>query len=383
MKRTFSLAIFALVLFALVLGGCAPAAKEIKVGVLAPLSGAVPSFGLSTKEGALLAINEWNAKGGVNGLKVVPIVEDSQCAADAAVNAANKVINQDKVKFILGEVCSSATIPVSEIANPAKILEVTSASTNPSVTVDKAGKTKDYIFRVCYIDPFQGGVLAQFANTRLKAKKAFILYDQGNDYTIGLATAFESQFTSLGGTIVGKETYTKTDTDFSAILAKIKNAKPEVVLLPDYYNIVNLVTKQAKEKGIKVPFVGGDGWDSADLDKKSADGDFYTNHYAPDDPRPEVQGFLAAYGAAYQDNGKPKVPDALAVLAYDAANLLLQSINDAKSLDTTKVKNTMEKITFNGVTGKITFDSKHNPVKALTILAVKNGKIAFDSVVQP
>ncbi len=378
MKRVLIIALV------LVLAVFTAGAADLKVAILAPLSGAVPSFGLSTKEGALLAINEWNAKGGVLKMKIVPIVEDSQCAADAAVNAANKVINQDGVKFIIGEVCSGATIPVSEIANPAKILEISPTSTNPNVTVDKDGKTKDYIFRACYIDPFQGGILAQFSFSRLKAKKAFILYDQGNDYTIGLATAFESQFTKLGGKIVGKETYTKTDTDFSAILAKIKDAKPEVVLLPDYYNIVNLVTKQAKEKGISVPFVGGDGWDSPDLDKAAAAGGYYTNHYAPDDPRKEVQGLLKAYGAAYKtDDGKAKVPDALAVLAYDATNLLLTAIQSAGKADTTAVKTALEKISFNGVSGIITMDKLHNPVKSLTILAVKADKIVFDSVVQP
>ncbi len=378
MKRVLIIALV------LVLAVFTAGAADLKVAILAPLSGAVPSFGLSTKEGALLAINEWNAKGGVLKMKIVPIVEDSQCAADAAVNAANKVINQDGVKFIIGEVCSGATIPVSEIANPAKILEISPTSTNPNVTVDKDGKTKDYIFRACYIDPFQGGILAQFSFSRLKAKKAFILYDQGNDYTIGLATAFESQFTKLGGKVVGKETYTKTDTDFSAILAKIKDAKPEVVLLPDYYNIVNLVTKQAKEKGISVPFVGGDGWDSPDLDKAAAAGGYYTNHYAPDDPRKEVQGLLKAYGAAYKtDDGKAKVPDALAVLAYDATNLLLTAIQSAGKADTTAVKTALEKISFNGVSGKITMDKLHNPVKSLTILAVKADKIVFDSVVQP
>jgi branched-chain amino acid transport system substrate-binding protein len=378
MKRVLTIALV------LVLAVLTAGAADLKVAVLAPLSGAVPSFGLSTKEGALLAINEWNAKGGVLGQKIVPIVEDSQCAADAAVNAANKVINQDGVKFIIGEVCSSATIPVSEIANPAKIIEISPTSTNANVTIDKAGKVKDYIFRACYIDPFQGSILAQFAAGKLKAKKAFIMYDQGNDYTIGLANAFEAKFTSLGGKIVGKETYTKTDTDFSAILAKIKDSKAEVVALPDYYNIVNLVTKQAKEKGITLPFIGGDGWDSPDLDKSAAQGGYYINHYSPEDPRADVQNFLKAYGAAYKDDsGKAKVPDALAVLAYDATNLLLSGIKAAGKTDTTAVKVALEKIVFNGVSGKITFDKLHNPIKAATILAVKADKIAFDSVVQP
>jgi branched-chain amino acid transport system substrate-binding protein len=317
-------------------------------------------------------------------MKIVPIVEDSQCTADPAVNAANKVIQQDGVHYIIGEVCSGATIPVSEIANPAKVIEISPTSTNPNVTIDAAGKTKDYIFRACYIDPFQGGILAQFSYTRLKAKKAFIMYDQGNDYTVGLANAFEAQFKKLGGSIAGKETYTKTDTDFSAILAKIKDAKPAVVLLPDYYNIVNLVTKQAKEKGINVPFVGGDGWDSADLDLVASSGCYYTNHYSKDDPRKEVQNFLKSYAAAYKDDaGKGKVPDALAVLAYDATNLLFAAIKAAGSDDTTKVKVALEKISYSAVSGKITFDKLHNPVKALTILAIKGGKINFDSVVQP
>jgi branched-chain amino acid transport system substrate-binding protein len=383
MKRVLSLSLVAVAVIALMIG-CAPKSKEFKVGVLSPLSGPVPSFGLSTKEGYLLAIQEWNAKGGVLKQKIVPIIEDGQCDATAATNAANKLINQDGVKFILGEVCSGATIPVTEITGPAKILLLSPTATNPNVTVDKAGNTKPYAFRACYIDPFQGGVLAQFAATRLNAKKAFIMYDQGNDYTIGLANAFEAKFKTSGGAIVGKETYTKTDTDFSAILAKIKNAKPEVVLLPDYYNIVNLVTKQAKEKGITVPFVGGDGWDSPDLDKKAAEGCFFTNHYSPDDPRAEVQTFLKAYGAAYKDDaGKAKVPDALATLAYDAANLLFTAMTNAGSADTTKVKEALEKISFAGVTGKITFDKAHNPIKALTILSIKAGKISFDSVVQP
>ncbi len=375
---------FLIIALVLVLAVLTAGAADLKVALLAPLSGPVPSFGLSTKEGALLAIQEWNAKGGVLGMKIVPIVEDSQCTADPAVNAANKVINQDGVHYIIGEVCSGASIPVSEIANPAKVIEISPTSTNPNVTIDKAGKAKDYIFRACYIDPFQGGILAQFSSTRLKAKNAFIMYDQGNDYTVGLANAFEAQFKKLGGKIVGKETYTSKDTDFSAILAKIKDAKPQVVLLPDYYNIVNLVTKQAKEKGIIVPFVGGDGWDSTDLDLEASDGCYYTNHYSKDDPRKEVQNLLKAYAAAYQDDaGNGKVPDALAVLAYDATNLLLTAVKAAGSDNSTKVKVALEKISFNGVSGKITFDKSHNPVKSLTILSIKDGKINFDSVVQP
>ena len=373
-----------LAMVAAALTACGPKEDTIKVAILAPLSGPVPTFGVMTRDGALLAIEEWNAKGGVLGKKIVPVVEDSQCTPDPAVNAANKVIDQDKVHYIVGEVCSKASIPVSEIANSKKVVQISPTSTNPDVTVAKDGKVKDYIFRVCFIDPFQGTVGAKFALGTLKAKTAFIMLDQANDYVKGLAEFFEKSFTAEGGKVVGKETYTSKDTDFSAILAKVAAAKPDIVYLPDYYNVVNLVTKQAKEKGIKAPFMGGDGWDSSDLDLKAANGGYFTNHYSPQDTRPEVQNLVKAFGAKYKDDkGQPKVPDALAALAYDAANLLLQGIKEAGADDTTKVKDAMAKISFNAVSGKITFDANHNPVKSATILAIKDGKVAFNSVVNP
>jgi branched-chain amino acid transport system substrate-binding protein len=373
-----------LAMVAAALTACGPKEDTIKVAILAPLSGPVPTFGVMTRDGALLAIEEWNAKGGVLGKKIVPVVEDSQCTPDPAVNAANKVIDQDKVHYIVGEVCSKASIPVSEIANSKKVVQISPTSTNPDVTVAKDGKVKDYIFRACFIDPFQGTVGAKFALGTLKAKTAFIMLDQANDYVKGLAEFFEKSFTAEGGKVVGKETYTSKDTDFSAILAKVAAAKPDIVYLPDYYNVVNLVTKQAKEKGIKAPFMGGDGWDSSDLDLKAANGGYFTNHYSPQDTRPEVQNLVKAFGAKYKDDkGQPKVPDALAALAYDAANLLLQGIKEAGADDTTKVKDAMAKISFNAVSGKITFDANHNPVKSATILAIKDGKVAFNSVVNP
>jgi branched-chain amino acid transport system substrate-binding protein len=387
--RAFKL-VSVIVLVALLATACAGAGApagggDVKLAVLAPLSGPVPTFGVMTRDGALLAIEEWNAKGGVLGKKIVPVVEDSQCTPDPAVNAANKVIDQDKVKYIIGEVCSKASIPVSEIANSKGVIQISPTSTNPQVTVGTDGKTKDYIFRACFIDPFQGQVGAKFALDTLKAKTAFIMLDQSNDYVKGLAEFFEKSFTAGGGTIVGKESYTAQDTDFSAILAKVAEAKPDVVYLPDYYNIVNLATKQAKEKGITAPFMGGDGWDSSDLDKAAAAGGFYTNHYSPEDPRPEVQTFVKNFGAKYKDDkGQPKVPDALATLAYDATNLMLQSMKEAGTTDdTSKVKDALAKIKFNGVSGAISFDAQHNPVKSATILEVTPDKIKFNSVVNP
>ena len=345
---------------------CSPRAprsrRHIKVAILAPLSGPVPTFGVMTRDGALLAIEEWNAKGGVLSKKITPVVEDSQCTPDPAVNAANKVIDQDKVKYIIGEVCSKASIPVSEIANSKKVIQISPTSTNPDVTVGKDGKVKEYIFRACFIDPFQGTVGAKFALDTFKAKTAFIMLDQANDYVKGLAEFFEKAFTAGGGKVVGKETYTGKDTDFSAILAKVAAAKPDLVYLPDYYNVVNLVTKQAKEKGIKAPFMGGDGWDSADLDLKAADGGYFTNHYSPAGHPPRGAELRQGLRRQVQGRqGQPKVPDALAALAYDATNLMLQGIKEAGADDTAKVKDALAKISFNAVSGKITFDAQPQP----------------------
>ncbi len=366
-------------------GGGAATGGEIKVAVIAPLSGSVATFGQSTKEGALMAIDEWNAKGGVLGKKITTVVEDGQCKPDPAVNAANKVIDQDQVHYIIGEVCSSASIPLSKVATAKKVIEVSPTSTNDALTIGADGKAIPYIYRACYNDSFQGEVIANFATKTKNFKTAFIMTDQTNPYVVGLSNSFEKQFTADGGKIVGKENYTGNDTDFSAVLAKVAAANPDMVMLGDYYNVVSLVTKQAKEKGITAPFMGGDGWDSSDLDKKAADGGFYSNHYDPGDPRPEVQNFIKSYGSRYKDDkGNAKVPDALATLAYDATNMLLTAIQNAGADDTDKVAAAMDKLTINGVSGKITIDpATHNPVKAAVIEQVKDGKIQYVTTVNP
>jgi branched-chain amino acid transport system substrate-binding protein len=354
--------------------------SELKIAILAPLSGPVPAFGVSTRNGALLAISEWNSKGGVLGMKIIPIVEDSQCTADPAVKAARKVITQDKVHYIIGEVCSSASIPVSDIANASKVIQISTTSTSSLVTVDSRGNTKAYIFRACFIDPFQGKVGAVFARSSLKANKAFILYDSANEYVSGLARAFEAAFKNQGGSIVGKEAYNGKDTDFSTILAKVKYAAPDIVYLPDYYTIVNLATRQARAMGVTAPFLGGDGWDSSDLDTKAADGAYFTNHFSSDDRRSQVRDFLRVYGAAYST---PTAPDAISALAYDATNLLLAAIMNAGADSTDKVKAALETISYDGVTGRIAFDGQHNPVKGAVIMKVTGGKVVFDLFVTP
>ena len=378
------------ILVAMVLAACGQsgseeeaAAEPLKLGLLAPLSGSVPTFGQSTKEGAELAVQEWNAKGGVLGRQIELIVEDSQCEADPAVNAANKLIDQDGVKFLVGEVCSKASIPVSEIANSKGVIQISPTSTNVALTVDGDGNTKQFIFRACFIDPFQGKVMAKFGQGQ-GFKNAFIMYDQGNDYVRGLAEAFEASFTEMGGTIAGKETYTSTDQDFSAILTKVKDSGADVLYLPDYYNIVNLVGAQAKDKGITLPMMGGDGWDSSDLDVTAAEGGFYSNHYDPADTRPIVQEWLTRYGAAFKDaDGNPKVPDALATLAYDATNILLAAIEKAGVDDTTKVAEALAGISFDAVSGTITFDAQHNPIKSAVVIGVSGGAKNFVESVAP
>ncbi len=351
---------------------------EIKVAILAPLTGVVPTFGASTRDGALLAIEQWNARGGPLGKPIIPIVEDSRCEPDPAADAANKVIHQDKAGFIIGEICSAASIPVSEIANANKVLQISPTSSNPLVTVGGDGKTKDYVFRACFLDPFQGEAGARFAAGNLKARTAFIMFDQANVYSSGLAESFEMSFARAGGTIVGKDSYASQDSDFTAILARVAETKPDLVYLPDYYDVANLVIRQAKALGIPTTFLGGDGWESSELDLKAAAGSYFTNHYSPDSTTPTAAEFRQAFAARYQTD-----PDALAALAYDAANLLLQSIENAGSDDPTRVKDAVAGIRFQGVTGWITFDAQHNPVKSVTILKVTENGMVFDSVVNP
>ncbi len=378
--RVRNLVIVALVLATIVLTACGGGAqpKTLKIAILAPLSGDVATFGQSTRDGALLAIKEWNENGGVLGMQIEPVVEDSQCNAEAAVSAANKVIQQDGVKFIIGEVCSSASIPISEVAMANGVLQISPTSTNPSVTVDENGNTKSLIFRACFIDPFQGTVAAKFALDNLGAKTAAVLLDQGNDYVRGLAEFFRDAFEAGGGQVVVWETYTGEDQDFSAILTKVKDANPDILYLPDYYSTVNLIAAQAREKGIDAVMMGGDGWDSPDLDLTAVDGGYFTNHYSSQDQRPEVQDFVAKYKAEYG-----KEPDALAALAYDAANILFESIKNAGEPDPQKVADAMAGGSFDVVSGHITFDEYHNPIKPAVILHIQDGKVEFVTTIAP
>jgi len=358
--------------------------QDLKVAVLAPLSGHASAFGVSTREGALLAIQRWNARGGVLGRRIQAIVEDSQCGEPPAASVAAKVIRQDNVHYIIGEVCSAASIPISGVANAARVIQISPASTEPALTVDSAGRTKTYVFRACFVDPFQGIFGASFAVRNLNAQTAFLIVNNANSYSKGLAEYFEISFRTQGGRIVGRETYSYPDTDFSAILSRVKAARPDLIYLPDSYAVANLVTRQARQLGMRIPFLGGDGWDSSELDMEAADGSYFTTHFSPEDPRPAVQSFLSVYGAAYKDEkGNPKIPDAIAVLAFDATNLLLQAIRNAGTDDTDRVRDALEAIHYDAVSGTISFDIQHNPEKPAVVLAVRSGKARYFALVTP
>jgi len=376
-KRSFAI-LAVLVVLATMVAACKPAPKALKVAILAPLSGDVATFGASTRDGALLAIEEWNAKGGVLGRQIEAVVEDSQCEAEPAASAANKVISQDQVKFIIGEVCSKASIPVSEIATANKVVQISPTSTNPKVTIDEAGNAKPTVFRACFIDPFQGTVGAKFALEELGAKTAAVLLDQGNDYVRGLAEFFRDAFEAGGGKVVVWETYTAGDTDFTAILTKVKDANPDILYLPDYYSTVNVIAAQANQMGIKAVKLGGDGWDSPKLDQVATAGGFFTNHYSSEDTRPVVQDFVKRYQAKYGS-----VPDALAALAYDAANILFMAIQQAGTDDPVKVAQTMEKGKFSVVAGALVYNAQHNPKKCAVLLEVSPEKVSYRDTVCP
>lgn len=385
MKRTFlSLVLIGLV-FSLLVSGCAPKATPtpqpkppVKVGIMGPLTGDAATFGEGNRDGALIAIAEWNAKGGPGGHMIEYVLADSQCDPKAGADAAKKLIDEDKVQFIIGGVCSSETIPMTEYAGPKKILSISGTATNPKVTVDETGKTKPYSFRACFIDPFQGTVMANFALNNLKAKTASVVLDQGNDYVKGLAEFFKASFEKGGGKVAVFEAYSKDDTDFSAILAKVKDANTDVFFIPDYYAKVSLIGAQAKQKGITSVLLGGDGWDSPNLDRAAVDGGYFSNHYFSGYTRQIVQDWVKKFQAKYN-----KIPDALATLGYDAASLMFAAIDKAGSTDPSAVVKALEGISFEGVSGKVTFDASHNPVKSAVVLQVIGGEVKYAATVNP
>lgn len=352
-----------------------PSAGPLRIAILAPLSGAVPAYGVSARDGALLAISEWNSRGGVLGRNLEPLLEDGQCASGPALEAARRIIQEERVRFIVGEVCSQASLPVSKAANDAGVLMISPSSTSIEVTLNPDGKVKPFVFRACFIDTVQGEAAASFAYGTLNARKVFILVDENSQYSVGLGDSFERAFKKRGGEIVKREGYSRPKTDFSYTLYTIQRAKPDLVYLPDFADTANAIAEQAKKRIMKIPFLGGDGWTSAELASGALDGSYYTDHFFPDDPRPKAAMFREAFGKAFKETtGRPRVPDSIAALAYDAANMLLQAVQTSGSDDPAVVRVALEKLRFDGVTGQISFDQNHNPIKPAAVIAIRGGK---------
>ena len=352
-------------------------ADTILLGEVGSLTGSEATFGISTRNAIELAINEVNAAGGVKGRKIEVRVYDNQSKPEEAAQAANRLINQDNVLLILGEVASSNSMAMAEKAQPAKVPMISNASTNPKVT-----EIGDYIFRVCFIDPFQGYVMAKFAHDNLKLNKVAVLRDLGSAYSQGLADVFERKYTEMGGKIVARETYTKGSTDFRSQLTAIKRASPDAIYIPGYYNDIGLIARQARELGITATLMGGDGWDSEklfELGGSAVEGSYFSNHYSPDDPSPRVQKFIASYKAAYGS-----VPDSLAALGYDAAMVAVDAIKRAPSFDRAAIRDAIAQTkNFHGVTGSITLDEKRNATKSAVVLQVGKGQTKYVDTIAP
>lgn len=376
-------------MFMSALTGCGGGSKgadgdTIKVGGLLEMTGGSASFGISGKNGIDLALKKINEKGVLGGKKLSLVVADTKSEASEATNGMQKLISQDKVVAVIGPNQSSAVIASGAINNGAKVVDITPMGTNPDVTVDpKTKQVKPYSFRTCFIDPFQGTVMASFASNELKVKRAAIYIDNTSDYAKGLAQFFKENFVKNGGQVVIEEAYLQKDTDFKSTLTKIKAAKPDFIYIPGYYQEVGLIVKQAREMGITVPMAGGDGWDSAKLPeiagKAALENTFFSSLYSPDDTSDLNKEFVAEYKKAYNTN-----PDVFAALAYDSALLVAKAIEDAGSADPAKIGEAMAKIKgFKGVSGEVTFNEQHNPIKSAVIIEHKDGKQTFKTKVNP
>ena len=350
---------------------------EIVVGEYGSLTGTTATFGQSTDNGIKLAFDEINAAGGVLGKKLRVIVEDDRSQPEEAATAVTKLINQNHVVAVLGEVSSSRSLAAAPICQSNKIPMISPSSTNPRVT-----QIGDYIFRVCFIDPFQGLVMAKFAANSLKLKRVAILVDVRNDYSVGLQTFFRQNFRQLGGEIVAEQSYSEGDSDFKAQLTQIKAANPEAIYVPGYYTEVATIARQSRELGMTVPLLGGDGWDSPRLFEIGGDalnGCYLSNHYSVDDPSPAIQKFVGDYRSRYK-----QVPDALAALGYDAARILADAITRAGSTGSDKIRDALAATKdFPGVTGKISINAERNAIKPAVILRIENGKFVYVETVSP
>ncbi len=364
-----------------VLAGCqgGGSGDEILIGHFGSMTGSEATFGTSTDHGIKMAVEELNASGGLLGKKVRLITYDDKGDAREAGTAVTRLVTKDGVAAVIGEVASGLSLAGAPICQEGSVPMVSPSSTNPKVT-----KIGDMIFRVCFIDPFQGTVCAKFAREHegLKANKAAILTDQASPYSVGLQEEFEKAFVAMGGTIVTKQTYQAGDQDFSAQLTSIRGSEPDIVFVPGYYTDAGNIALQARKLGLTVPLLGGDGWDSVKLGEIAGDainGCFYSNHYSQDDPAPRVQDFIKKYTEKHQ-----QTPDALAALGYDTARVVFEAIQRAGSTDGPALAAELAKTKdFDGVTGKISIDADRNAIKPAVILEMQGGKPKFVTTIAP
>jgi len=354
-----------------------PAATEVLIGEYGSLTGAEATFGQSTHNGILLAVEEINAAGGVGGKPMRVQTYDDQGKTQEAGSVVARLITEDHVTAVLGEVASSLSLAGGRVAQQYGVPMISPSSTNATVT-----QVGDMISRVCFIDAFQGYVTAKFSTDELKATQAAILYDQGSAYSKGLKDDFTREFTQLGGTIVTEQAYTAGDQDFSAQLTTIRGTAPQVIFLPGYYTDVGNIALQARKLGITATFVGGDGWDSAKLGEiagAAIEGAYYSNHYAPEEQRPEVQRFVTAYQAKYG-----ATPDGLAALGYDATRVLADAMTRAPGATGKELAAAIASTRdFAGVTGKITMDAQRNAQKPAVVVQMKAGKPTYVATIHP
>lgn len=379
MKTRYFLPVVASLLSVLTMSGCKSGSSDtIKVGEFASLTGKEATFGTSSHEGTLLAIEEANAAGGVLGKQLELLTEDDQTKAGEPANAVNKLISKDGVVAILGEVASSRSLEAAPICQQNKIPMISPASTNPSVTMEG-----DYIFRVCFTDTFQGGALANFASGTLKAKKVAILTDVKSDYSKGLAKNFKEKFVASGGVIGAELDFNGGDKDFKGQLTAIKGDAPDAIFLPGYYNDVALICIQAKQLGMDTPIFGGDGWESESLltiGKDAMEGHYFSTHCSPDQGTPEMNNFVAAYKKRF--NGK--TPDAMAVLGYDSAKVLVDAIKRAGTTESAALRDAIAATKdFAGASGVITLNADRDAMKALVFIQIKDGKFTYNATVNP
>jgi branched-chain amino acid transport system substrate-binding protein len=368
-----------------VLTGCSKSGEQtagadatIKIGEFASLTGKEAAFGQSSHKGTLLAIDELNAAGGVLGKQIEFIFEDNRSTPGESATIAKKLITRDKVVALLGEVASGRSLEAAPIAQASKIPMISPSSTNPKVT-----ETGDYIFRVCFTDPFQGKLLAEFARRTLKAQKLAIFSDVSAPYSMGLAQFSREPFMAAGGMIVSEQKYTGGDKDFKAQLTAIKSNKPDAILVPGYYTDAGLIVAQARQLGITVPLFGGDGWEAPELLQiagAALEGTYYSTHFSSENTDPLAQKFVAAYKAKF--NGE--VPDAMAALGYDSAMVLADAIKRAGTTESAKLRDALAATKdFPGATGATTLDANRDASKPAVIITVQNGKFKYVETIAP